>query len=144
MKKTGFTLIELVIVVVILLIIAGVSVPLYFKFQEFSERESVKGEALQAIREIQTQAALGIDNQNRGIYFSGHNYTTYAGTAYGSKVVGSDQTYSLSNIVSASSNTDINFLKIAGTPTLATSLTLRNDRSAETATITINALGLTQ
>ncbi|KKR08496.1 MAG: hypothetical protein UT32_C0001G0016 [Parcubacteria group bacterium GW2011_GWC2_39_14] len=141
-RHYGFTLIEVSITVGIFLIIAVVSIPLYFKFQEFSERESVKQEILQSIREIQLQAVLGQDNNNHGIYFSGHNYTTYTGLTFATKVAGSDQSYEISNIISASANTDINFLKNAGTPTQATSLLLRNDRSAMDTNISINALGL--
>jgi len=139
---SGFTLIEVSITVGIFLIIAIVSVPLYFKFQEFSERESVKQEVLQSIREVQLQAVLGKDNNNHGIYFSGHNYTTYTGTTFAAKVAGSDQAYEISNIISASANTDINFLKNAGTPTQETLLLLQNDRSEVETNITVNALGL--
>lgn len=141
-KRKGFTLMEVSIAIGVFLIIAGVSVPLYFKFQEFSERESIKQEVLQTIREVALQATLGQDNNNHGIYFSGHNYTTYTGLTFATKISGSDQTYELSDIISANSNTDLNFQKNTGVPTQATSLLLTNDRSSETATITINALGL--
>ncbi|KKQ80268.1 MAG: hypothetical protein UT02_C0012G0019 [Parcubacteria group bacterium GW2011_GWC2_38_7] len=144
LKRPGFTLLELVITIGIFLIIAGVSVPLYFKFQEFSEKESVKQETLQMIREVQLQAKIGLDNNNHGIYFSGHNYTTYTGLTFASKIAGSDQDYELSNIISVEAETDLNFLKNTGTPTIDTSLLLTNDRSNESATFTINEIGLVE
>lgn len=142
LTRRGFTLIEVTIVIVIFLIIAGVSIPLYFKFQEFSERESIKEEVLQSIREVQIKSLLGQNDNNYGIYFSGHNYITYTGLTFASKVAGSELSFELSDTISTNINTDLNFQKNTGRPTQATSIILTNDRSLANTTITINSLGL--
>lgn len=140
--RKGFTLIEMVIVVIVFLIIVAVSVPLYFKFQEFSERESVKQEVIVALREIQFLAQIGQNNKNHGVYFSGHTYTSYMGSSYAELTPGSDTTYTLSNVISALTNTDINFTKNTGSPITAGTLTLVNDRSGQQSVINYSLIGL--
>jgi len=142
MNRKGFTLIEMLIVVVVFLIIVGVSVPLYFKFQEISEKESITQEIIQAVREIQLKAQMGIGNNNHGLYFSGHTYTVYTGDSFSTKDPTSVENYEISDIISVNAPTDLNFLKNEGTPTGATILSLVNDRSGVIYTINISQIGL--
>lgn len=139
---SGFTVFEIIMVLVIFLVLVGVSVPFYSYFQSFSASESAKQEVLEIIRLTHAKAIAGENNTNHGVYYNNTQWTTYQGNDYAGRVQIYDQTFELPNNLSFSSSGEVNFQINTGIPSSTNAITLINSINDSTQTISINSLGL--
>ncbi|MFA5076072.1 MAG: type II secretion system protein [Patescibacteria group bacterium] len=142
MSKTGFTLIEVLVVTTISVILLGVVLSFYSYFLIFNTLDAARQEVLQNIRLAQTLAQTGSADNNYGVYFGSTTYTVYQGSSYVSRVPNQDQVFSLADDVQATGLTEINFTKKTGLPSVNGTLILTNAKSLKSAQININQLGL--
>lgn len=140
--RAGFTVFEIIMVLVIFLILVSVSVPFYSYFQTFSASESAKQEVLETIRLTQAKAIAGENNSNHGVYYSDTEWTTYQGINYASRVQSYDQVFELPSNLSFVSSEDLNFEINTGIPSSTNSIDLTNTTTEDTQSIYVNSLGL--
>ena len=140
--RHGFTLIEILIVMSIVVIMAAVSFPFYNLFQGFSATEAVTFEIKENLRAAQIKARSGESNTNFGLYFSAGQYTLYQGANYAGRTPSADQSFSLPANINIAGAADINFTKNTGLPAAAVSLTVTNTDTQSESAIAINSLGL--
>ena len=140
--RSGFTVFEIIMVLVIFIILIGVSLPFYSYFQSFSAAESAKQEVLEIFRLTQTKALAGENNTNHGIHYNNTQWTTYQGNDYASRVQIYDQTFDLPNNLSFANWGDLNFQINTGLPSSTNAISLINSINNSTQTINVNSLGL--
>lgn len=138
----GFTMIEILIVVSIVVIMAAVSFPFYNLFQGFSATESVTFEIKESLRSAELNALSGQNNTNFGLYFSSGQYTLYQGANYAARTPSADQTFSLPANIAVTGATDVNFAKNTGRPNAAVTITVTNTDTQSESTVSINSIGL--
>ena len=142
----GFTVVELLIVMGILLFISALSFPLYNNWLPRTVLSSVQAELLQSLREVQASSRGG-ENQSRfGLYFdSNNNYTVYQGNDYASRDPSYDRIINLENNIAFDlswAGTELNFATSTGLPSATGTISIVNSLSDESKIILINRYGI--
>lgn len=140
----GFTLIEIIVVVAIVTILAGLSLPVFTYFQTFSVLDSAEQEVIQNIRYTQSKAASGQENSNFGIYINSTQYVIYKGDSYETRDASEDKLFSVPNNTILSGLVDVNFEQGTGIPSTNGYIAVTHVMSGSYETISINEAGLIQ
>jgi prepilin-type N-terminal cleavage/methylation domain-containing protein len=155
--KSGFTLVEMLIVVGIGVMMAVVAISLYGTLQVSSQLNENAAQIIQALRTARERSIAGLNNKPYGVNLiinpnGADSYILYQGTSYTSRIQTYDQTQvldsalslSISGLIQGGNNVDINFSLYSGTPNNPTSgigtITLTHS-SQGSRSITINTLG---
>ena len=138
----AFTLIETLIVITIIAVLAGASVPFYSYFQNFSVIESVKQEVLENMRLAQSKAKAGVNDSAFGLYFSGGQYVIYQGDTYAGRDQSQDFVNELPANVVFSGLAEITFSKNIGQPSNNGTIILTNTSTNIQKQIIVNSQGL--
>ncbi|MEI8060838.1 MAG: type II secretion system protein [Candidatus Berkelbacteria bacterium] len=140
-KRTGFTLIEVLLSVATITVIAGFSVPLYLRSQNKNDLDVAAQSFEQALRRSQVLSISSQGDSSWGVRIDPGNITLYKGTTY----VGRDATYdeitTFPTNMTLSAPTEIYFAKMTGVPNSTPSLTMTSVQN-DSRTITINAKGV--
>ncbi len=149
LKKKGFTLVELVVVLGIFIVLITISFPTYSNWHVAAQIDSANEDIIQAIRLAKMRSIAGYNNLSHGIFFNNNesgsdSYTLYQGSSYASRDADYDRQISLSETLSSTTtiqNSEINFSKGLGLPSATGTIIIIHSNTNETATITINSLG---
>jgi len=123
MNSKAFTLIELLIVIGILILLAGISIPALYSFQKNSAINNVTGEIINNLKLVRSNTLASQNLSEWGIYFTNstipHQYTLFKGQTYELRDVSFDKTYQLSKDVEFSEinlngTTEIVFERLTG------------------------------
>lgn len=137
MSKKGFTTVELLIVMSILVMLVSVSLPLSSNFQTKSALNESSSLVVQMLRTANIRAMSAIDNANHGVYFeinptSFDRVILYEGDSYATRNLDYDRIQNIdnalyflnSNFNEINGSVDINFSKDNGLPNNIGELTL--------------------
>jgi prepilin-type N-terminal cleavage/methylation domain-containing protein len=156
--KSGFTLVEMLVVVGIGVMMAVVAISLYGTLQVSSQLNENTAQIIQALRTARERSVAGLNNKPYGVNLiinpnGADSYIIYQGTSYILRTQTYDQTQVLDNALSLSvtgltmtgaTNVDINFSLYSGAPNNPTSgigtITLTHS-SQGSRSIKINSLG---
>lgn len=144
--KNGFTLIELILVVVIVSLIAAISSPFYSRFLLQNSVENTTSQLLGTLRKAQTYAMAGKQTSAWSVNYSSNTITLYIGTTFAGHDNTYDETFSVNPNVTLScplctNGTDISFARINGSPTpTAATITISSGNNSEI--ITLNSQGV--
>lgn len=138
----GFTLIEILVTITIMIILAAGAMALYSFFQTEQVLESVKTELIQQMRYQQERAKAGIGGTSYGVYFSGSNYTLYQGQNYAARNPASDIVHSLPAGFVFSGYQEVTFLLHQGSASPTGTLTIEKLSTNTSVTIQVNSVGL--
>jgi len=154
--KRGFTLVEMLIVIAIMVVVASAAVPLYGSLQVKAQLGESTSQIVQSIRIARANAVSGFNSTSSGIYFfinpvGADTYTIYQGGSYASRNASYDQVNTLDNALSINNigfvlvggSIDINFARGSGKPGNTGSFNLIHSVQG-TSTISLNNLGLVQ
>jgi len=141
-SQKGFTFIEIMVVLTIIVLLVGVSVPSYFYFQGSSVLQISKDEALQQLYHARLLARSGQGDSNYGVYFQEDGYTVYRGDSYDLRDAFYDIVMNFPEQVTVQSGVDARFLQNSGLPLSAYQIVLEGLNSDETINIIINEEGL--
>lgn len=139
--QRGFTLLELIVVMAIVVVLAVVSVPLLNRLQTANVLAVQKDQMLLVLRRAQTQSFSGLNNASHGVAFTMNTYTLYEGDDYANRLSSNDEVFDTLDNISVSGLTDITFNQKTGTPVLGGTITLTNTIDNQVLTITINDEG---
>jgi len=81
-NKKGFTLVELLIVISIIVILAATSVPIYGNIQISSQLNENSSQIIQTLRTAKERSIAGFNNQNHGVKFEPGKHILYQGESY--------------------------------------------------------------
>ena len=136
----GFTLIEILLVVALFGILAGLSIPFYQSYQQRNDVSVAADTVVQSARRAQ-QLARAVDGDARwGLHIASGAITIFQGDTYAGRDQTEDEVISISSAVGVSGDTDILFEKVTGYVTDTTSSTL-SATNGGSKTITVNAFG---
>lgn len=110
----GFTLVEVVIVMAIMLIVFFASLPIYQSLISYSQLSIAKKELIQTLNISKYKAIYSYNNSKHGVYVSGTEYIYYQGEDYLTRNQLQDITYEFPENVEVGINSDVNFEKNTG------------------------------
>ncbi len=139
----GFSLLEILIVITILIAISGLAVPIYRNFYGVQQLDGAVDELTANLYLIQGRALNGFSDSSWGIHWAGTEYTIFQGSDYDTRSDFSfDQTVPIPDSLSLTATADVIFNQLTGQSDSAVTITISNSRVNETKTITINQEGL--
>ncbi|MFA6552960.1 MAG: GspH/FimT family pseudopilin [Patescibacteria group bacterium] len=141
-RAGGFSLIELLIVIGVLVLVAGLSIPFYQSFQVSSNLDNTTGEVTSALRRVQGMAMGSQQWSPWGIHLESRRYILFAGAAYAAGDPTNEVFTIPQNItISTTTGTDIIFSRVKGETSNTGTVTLRSSNN-ESSTLTINSQGI--
>lgn len=135
----GFTLFEILIVIGIMAILAGLTLPLGLNFYKSQQLEVQSQLILQSLRLGQSKSIFQENDSSFGIYFANNSYTLFQGSSWISRDSLYDQSFSLPSIISLSGLQEVVFSKMEGLPNITGNIVLNN--GLDSRIININSLG---
>ena len=151
----GFTVIELLIVIAILLVLASAATPFYGNFQVSGQLNENTSQIIQTLRTAREQNLARMNNTQHGVYFeinagADDRYILYQGTSYALRDTAYDRATTLDNPLSFSVNlvgdgdaNDINFSLGLGSSNKIGTIILTHEVSG-TRQISINTKGMVE
>ncbi len=148
-QMKGFTMIEFLLVMGILLLVSALSFPLYNNWLPRTVLSSVQAELLQSIREVQALSRGGKEQSRYGLYFDSVNnsYLAYQGDDYVSRDPDYDRLVNLENNISLAldwGGAELNFATSTGAPSATGTISIINAANNESKIIIINQFGPTK
>ena len=139
MLYKGFTIIELLVIIAIFLIFAGISQVAFLNFQNHSNLEIATYNLVEALRHAKSNAQQVKQDTKWGIYVVGNTVTVFSGNSYASRNTSLDNSINLTNGISSSGLQEVVFEKVSGTTTNVGNIILT--LGSQSKTITINEKG---
>lgn len=138
----GFSLIEVLLILAILGLVGGMSIPFYQSFQVKSELENTTKEITQTIRRAQITAMSSEGLTAHGIHFSGQQYILFRGAVYNPADI-YNEAFDIASTLSVftGGNDDIIFSSVSGIPNVEATIIINSNNGASNS-ITINGLGV--
>ncbi|MBT6067810.1 prepilin-type N-terminal cleavage/methylation domain-containing protein [bacterium] len=137
----GFTLIELILVIVFIGVLAGLSAPIYNRFQNSNSVELASMELVQSLRRAQVLSRSSDGDSNWGVYIASGQITLFKGISYAARDLAYDENYTIAEVIIVSGLQEIVFDKFSGDPQ-STGSTIFTINVNANKTITINAKGV--
>ena len=116
MKKNGFTMLEMIVVLAVLVMVMGVAAPFLSKFFVENYLDVTGLELQQNLRSAQSKAFASEHNSEWGVYIETDNYVLYKGVSYASRDASFDLVTKTEGKVSLSGLDEVNFSKNFGRP----------------------------
>ena len=140
MNNKGFTLIEALLSITILVIIAGLSIPVAQRFYTRNNLDVATHSLVQTIRKTQSFAMGSNGDSKWGIRFSNPTITVFKGENFAGREQEFDENYDMPNTVRVSGIEELVFDKMSGLPNTTQDIILTNS-DGETKTISTNSKG---
>lgn len=146
-RSSGFTLIELILVVSIMLTLGVMTTVFYSRFLTQSSVSNVQDQLLSSLRKAQMYAMMSRKSSllNWGVNFTGNQIILFQGNSYATKTPGLDETFSVSNTITISGWPAGGFIftRETGIPTPAgpTTITINGPNNVS-GSITVNSQGV--
>jgi len=141
-RKGGFTLIEVLLVVALIGLLAGVGLPVFSYIQSKNNLDITGYSLAQALRRAQMLAQNGESEADWGVHIDPASkvITLFQGTNFASRSTEYDETVALAGSLDVSGLNEIVFNAVSGEPALAGTVNL-GMADGSTMQITINAKG---
>ncbi len=142
--KKGFTIIELLIVIGIIIIAAAAALPIYSNLQVSSQLNETNAQIAQTIKNAREKSVAGLNNSRHGVKFNPSSYTLFQGDSYATRESLYDRTIDLDDVLTITTNLtndEIVFARGSGIPNNTGIITLNHDVQGSR-TVTINEFGL--
>lgn len=140
MNKKGFTLIEVLLVVVLVGMLAGVGVPIYQALQSRNDLDIAAVAVAQNLRRAQVLAQAVDGDSTWGVRIQSGSVIVFKGGAFASRDSSYDETFDIAGGIVQSGLNEVVFTKLTGLPQTTGIVTLTSQAS-EQRTITINTKG---
>jgi prepilin-type N-terminal cleavage/methylation domain-containing protein len=139
-RPQGFTLVEIMLVIAMIAVVVGISVPVYSRVLQQSDLTLAKQAIIDAGRQAATYAQVGHEGRDWGIRVRTGEVILFAGTSYGARDPRFDDTFSLSPTIVLSREVDIIFSQVTGFSGESGELTITAS-TGESTTITFGLYG---
>jgi type II secretory pathway pseudopilin PulG len=122
MKRSGFALIELAVVIGILGVLGGMSIPLYRDYQIRNDLNLATEQLIQGLGRSRLLSQSAQEDASWGFYAP--SGTLYKGTSYATRDVDSDEVYPMPSTITTTGLTEVAYSKVNGYPNSTGSITL--------------------
>lgn len=122
MRRSGFALLEVLLVIAILGMIGGFSVPMYRDFQIRSDLDSSTEQVTQGLAKARLMAQSGEQDSAWGFYIPAG--ILFKGDSYESRDEQYDETYPMPSTITSSGPTEVSYSKLIGAPSETGSIVL--------------------
>lgn len=140
-NKSGFTLIEIMLVVALMVAIGGISVPVYQTFQVKNDADVAAYTIAQTLRRAQALSQSGTGDSAWGVHIQNGGAILFKGISFAGRDLAYDEVSEISSSIIPSGISDIAFSKLIGEPQTTGSIILTTSNN-DIKTITINAKGI--
>lgn len=140
-KQAGFTLLEVLLSISVIIIITGISIPLYQSFQNRNDLEIAAITTAQSLRRAQI-LSQGMDGDtNSGVHIQSGDITVFHGVNYSSRDITLDEIFTIPSSIVTSGIPEVIFNKFTGLPQTTGTITFTSVNN-EVRNITINEKGM--
>ncbi|HSW96878.1 MAG TPA: DUF2341 domain-containing protein [Candidatus Saccharimonadales bacterium] len=122
--QTGFTFVELIIVIAITLLIGITAVPFYSRFFNQTAVANTTTQLIAELRKAQTYSMTGKRGGQWGVTYTNSSIILFQGSTYASRNAAFDETFSIDPNVSITGFTELAFNRMTGTPSASQSITI--------------------
>jgi len=136
----GFTLIEVMLAVVLVGLLAGIGMPVYYSLQTRNDLDIAAAAVSQNLRRAQVLSQSVDGDRSWGVRIDPGNVIVFQGSSFASRDQSFDETFSIAENIVISGPNEIVFSKLAGLPQSTGNIMLTSSAN-ESKTITINAKG---
>jgi len=140
-KFIGFTLIEIMLVVALIVAIGGISAPVYQIFQNKNNLSGASDIISQTLKRAQLLSQAVDGDSSWGVYIGSGSVVLFKGLSYASRDSSFDEIFEISSNIIPSGLQEIHFSKLYGYPQTTGSITLTSSDN-ETIFLTINSSGM--
>ncbi len=140
-KGEGFTLIELLLSISVIMLIAGLSAPVYQSFQVRNDLDIATVATAQSLRRAQMLSQAVDGDTTWGVKAQTGSVVLFKGANYAARDTSYDEIFDVQESIAPSGVSEIVFTKFAGLPQTAGTI-IYTSNANETRTITINAEGM--
>lgn len=139
--RRGFTLLETLLVVTLMAVIGGVSVPVYQSFQVRNDLDIAADAVVQSLHAAQASSWSVEGDSAWGVKILLGGIAVFKGASYAARDAAYDAIIEVPSSVAPSGTTEFVFAKLTGLPGAAGDLTLSASGIGETRVIGVNAKG---
>ncbi|EKD46877.1 MAG: hypothetical protein ACD_67C00030G0002 [uncultured bacterium] len=139
--KKGFTLIEVMLVLALIVIISGISAPVYQSFQLKNNLDVGVNATVQTLRRAQLLSQSGEGDSNWGVHIESGGATLFKGADYATRETSFDEIFEISEDIVVAGMQNIVYSKLSGEPQTSGNIVLTTSTN-ETETININSKGM--
>jgi len=134
MKEKGFTLIEILVVVGIIILFLAMSVFQFRSFQQGSHLQNTTREAAATLRLAQSRTLASEGDAQYGVHFdtttTPHQYTLFQGPSYGARIIAKDEITLVNKEIEISAialgvGNEVVFLRLSGQASVEGTITFR-------------------
>lgn len=136
----GFTLLETLLSISIIIILAGISVPLYQSFQVRNDLDIAANVVSQSLRRVQLLSQAVNGDSSWGLYVHAQTITIFKGDSYATRTIEDDEVFEIPTGIVTAGISEVVYSKFFGLP-LSTGDIILTSSINETKTITINHKG---
>ncbi|MEW5908096.1 MAG: hypothetical protein AB1643_02870 [Patescibacteria group bacterium] len=134
----GFTLVELLIILTLIIVIFSLTIPLGINFYKNQTLDEVATDILSNLRKAHNKAVFQKNDSAFGIKFFPDSYILFQGNNFSSRIQDEDENFSLPYSINVNGISEIVFSKLSGTTT-AGALIISSGSNSKT--ININEQG---
>lgn len=139
-SQSGFTLLELIIVVAMTILVGLVAVPFYSRFFNQNAVANATDQLTGELRKAQMYSIVGKRGGQWGVAYNSNNIILFQGNTFATRNTAFDETFSVGSNVSVSGFTELEFNRMTGTPSAAPNITISG--GGNTKTVAISTLGV--
>ncbi len=122
MRRFGFALIEMILVIGIMGVVGGMAIPLYRDYQIRNDLNLATEQVTQGLARARLLAQSGQDDSGWGFYVPAG--VLYKGDSYIGRDSSYDETYPMPSTIMAAGLSEVSYARLAGTPSGTGSITL--------------------
>lgn len=139
----GFTTIEVLVVLAVLAIVAGLVFPFYHSFEDDSALKDAAWRTASMVRQAQLRSFLSEEDSVWGLSVNGSQAVLFMGDSYASRDPSKDEIFNANDGVVFSGDSEIVFAKVSGEPSPAAAI-ITVTSGADSINLNINEKGLVE
>ncbi|MFZ2192694.1 MAG: prepilin-type N-terminal cleavage/methylation domain-containing protein [Candidatus Moraniibacteriota bacterium] len=140
-NRKGFTLIEIMLVIALMVLISSISVPVYQSFQVKNDLEASSNDLVQSLRRAQVLSQANEGDSTWGVKILSGGIVVFKGASYSARDVAYDEVFEIATSIVSSGISEVVFGKLSGLPQTSGDIILTTS-NGDVRTISINIKGI--